>query len=283
MFVIFLGLGGVAFVTLLERKFLGMSQTRLGPNKVTFFGLLQPVADGIKLLIKQLFIVNFSQIFFVYSPMLLMFLFILIWVWLIPWNGELFFGKLSSLVFFSLLGVGAYAVILTGWRRPRRFSKLGRLRGILQSLSFEVALILLFLGVLELILSFSLKIEDHVNIELLFSWVFIWIMISLIERNRAPFDLLEGERELIRGFNIEIGRLSFIYLFLREYGIIIVLRYITRVALFGKITIISLSCISLLLFLRSCFPRVRYDVIIRLIWQFILPWGIFFFVIVWFF
>ena len=205
--LILLGLGGVAFVTLLERKLLGLSQVRLGPNKVTFGGLLQPVIDGVKLLFKQLHIVRASQnVLFTISPALLLVLFIVVWRWLLPWNGSIFFLKYSSLVFFSLLGVGAYMVILTGWRRARSFSKLGRLRGILQRLSFEVALILVFIVVLSFFSSFSFSYNVVLEVDVLILWLVLWLVLSLMETNRAPFDLLEGERELIRGFNIEIRR-----------------------------------------------------------------------------
>jgi len=244
---------------------------------------LQPVADGIKLLFKQLFVISWSQFFlFIRSPGLLIMFFSVIWIWFVPWDSRLFFGKFSSLVFFSLLGVGTYAVILTGWSRSRRFSKLGRLRGILQRLSFEVALILMFICVLELANSFSLKIESSLNFELLLSWRVIWITLSLIERNRAPFDLLEGERELIRGFNIEMGRLTFVYLFLREYGMIIILSFIASVALFREVTMGGALFVCVILFMRRCFPRIRYDIIMSLMWQSVLPLGVLYFFYFWF-
>lgn len=270
--LILLGLGGVAFVTLLERKLLGLSQIRLGPNKVTINGLLQPVIDGIKLLFKQLHVARASQsILFTMSPALLLALFMVVWRWLIPWNGSLFFLKYSSLVFFSLLGVGAYIVILTGWRRARRFSKLGRLRGILQRLSFEVALILVFIVALSSFNTFSFSYNIALEADMITLWLVLWLLLSLMETNRAPFDLLEGERELIRGFNIEIRSLTFVFLFLREYGIIIVLRIILRLVLSRSPNLLGISYVIIILFLRRCYPRVRYDVIMRIIWEIILP------------
>jgi len=110
------------------------------------------------------------------------------------------------------------------------------------------------------------------SVEVFLSWVVLWVTLSLIERNRAPFDLLEGERELIRGFNIEIGSLIFVYLFLREYGIVIVIAAITIVVLYSKVQILeTLLLVSLILLIRSCFPRIRYDSLIGLIWQTVLP------------
>jgi NADH:ubiquinone oxidoreductase subunit H len=228
--------------------------------------------DGVKLLFKQFHIISPSQnTLFTMSPGLLLILFIVVWRWIIPWDGAVLFLKYSRLVFFSLLGVGAYIVILTGWRRARRFSKLGSLRGILQSLSFEVALILVFIVVLSFFNAFSFRSNASMEAELLVLWLVLWLVLSLIETNRAPFDLLEGERELIRGFNIEIRRLTFVFLFLREYGIIIVLRLIIGLVLVGSPTILGMLYVTVILFLRRCYPRVRYDIIIRVMWEVILP------------
>jgi len=238
-------------------------------------GILQPVIDGVKLLFKQLHLVSSSQsILFSISPALLLILFLVVWRWLIPWNGCVLFLKYSSLMFFSLLGVGAYMVILTGWRRARRFSKLGRLRGILQSLSFEVALILTFLVVLAFFNSFSFRRNIGIDVEMIFLWLILWLILSLIETNRAPFDLLEGERELIRGFNIEMRSLTFVFLFLREYGIIVVLRLIIRLVLVGEPSLLAIVYVSIILFLRRCYPRVRYDIMITIIWEMILPFRV---------
>jgi len=274
------GLGRVAFLTLLERKLLGLRQLRLGPNKVSYFGVLQPVADGVKLLFKDSLIITGRQSrLYILSPFILLIIFFIVWTWLLPWEGNISTFKYSSLIFFSLLGLGTYAVILTGWSSTRAFSKLGKLRGMLQHLSFEVALILLFLIVLTFFKRFRNKTEEFSTLEFTCFWSAIWCLLSLIETNRAPFDLIEGERELIRGFNVEIGRLYFVYLFLREYGIIIVISFVWSLAIFGKIIVISLWIVAFLLFLRSCFPRIRYDVIIIIIWQTILPFTIFFFFI----
>lgn len=247
---------------------------------MTFNGVLQPVIDGVKLLFKQLHVVRASQsILFTISPALLLILFIVVWRWLIPWNGSMFFLKYSSLVFFSLLGVGAYMVILTGWRRARSFSKLGRLRGILQRLSFEVALILVFIVVLSFFNTFSFSYNITLEVDMITLWLLLWLILSLIETNRAPFDLLEGERELIRGFNIEIRSLTFVFLFLREYGIIIVLRIIIRLVLTRRPTLLGILYVVIILFLRRCYPRVRYDIIIRIIWEMILPLSVIMFFI----
>lgn len=151
---------------------------------------------------------------------------------------------------------------------------------MLQRLSFEVALILIFIIVLSIVRTFSINIELDYHIEVLLFWIILWVLVSLIETNRAPFDLLEGERELIRGFNIEMGRFIFVFIFLREYGIILVIGAIFSVARIRKINlIISIIFILFVLIMRSCFPRIRYDVIIEIIWQIVLPISVIFFFI----
>lgn len=225
-------------------------------------------------------VVRASQsVLFTISPALLLVSFIVVWRWLIPWNGSMLFLKYSRLVFFSLLGVGAYIVILTGWRRARSFSKLGRLRGILQRLSFEVALILVFIVALSFFNTFSFSYNINLEAEVITLWLILWLILSLIETNRAPFDLLEGERELIRGFNIEMRSLTFVFLFLREYGMIIVLRMIMRLVLIRGPTLFGMLYVVIILFLRRCYPRVRYDIIIRIIWEIILPLSVIVFLI----
>jgi len=274
--ILLLGMGAVAFVTLMERKILGLTQLRLGPNKVTLLGLLQPMADGIKLLSKFNLRIKFSQFnLFVLSPLILITLFLLLWRWVVPWSGNLMLTKHSSLLYFSILGVGAYAIIITGWRSTRTFSKLGSIRGILQSLSYEVALIVVFVFFLLLIKRFNLFGSSVYSWEMFRSWITLWIILSLIESNRAPFDLVEGESELIRGFNIEIGSLIFVYLFLREYGMVIVIALITRIVIINKMRVLRVVLVFILLLMRSCFPRVRYDSLMRIMWQRVLPVRVF--------
>lgn len=265
--LILLRLGRVAFITLIERKLLGLSQIRLGPNKFLFAGVVQPILDGLKLLRKQKMIVyTREKPLFVLCPIILFGVFVIVWGWILPWEGSFFNLKYSSLLLFSLLGAIAYAVLLTGWRRINRFSKLGSLRRILQSLSFEVRLVLLFIRVLSFLEGFSLKREIKQGWESLSLWLVLFLLLSLIETNRAPFDLLEGESELVRGFNIEIGAVFFVFLFLREYGIVIVLRIIASSLIRGCLRSIYLCFVVFILIIRSCFPRVRYDIIIEVIW-----------------
>jgi len=264
-----LALGSVAFVTLLERKLLGLRQIRFGPNKVSIIAVLQPIADGVKLLLKQLQPINLTQLnLFLIAPIILLVQFLLLWNWVIPWIRHRD-TKYRRLILFILLGVGTYSVIMVGWSSTRNFSKLGRIRGLLQGLSFEVALVIVFIIVLIISYSFKVKANKFYLIDCLIWWAPIWILISLLEGNRAPFDLLEGERELIRGFNLELGALLFVFLFLREYGIVIIIRILLWYIIRNLFLIIIFTL--RILFIRRCYPRVRYDSLIGIIWKLILP------------
>jgi len=214
-----------------------------------------------------------QEILFYFRPSFLMLLFILLWNSVVPWGGRAFY-KNRALIFFCCLAVISYAIIISGWRRTRPYSKVGRLRGILQRLSYEVAFILVFLWVFSFLSGFSFTSLKLITIEFSVMWIFLVVLLVLIEGNRAPFDLLEGERELIRGFNIEIGRLIFVYLFLREYGIILVMAAITRIILFIYFNIlVFLWLVRIILIFRRCYPRIRYDSLIGLIWKRILPFS----------
>jgi len=201
-----------------------------------------------------------------------MLLFVILWTLVLPWEGRMYLYKNISLLFFCYLAVMAYSVILAGWRRTRAYSKIGRIRGILQRLSYEVALILAFLWCLSLLSRFSFSSFKLVTLEISIIWLVVILIFILIEGNRAPFDLLEGERELIRGFNIEMGSLIFVYLFLREYGIILFISALVIKAIIGVINVLMFIFLAtIILIFRRCYPRVRYDSLIGLIWKSQLP------------
>lgn len=161
--VILIGIGGVAFITLLERKILGASQLRLGPNKVSFFGVLQPVMDGVKLLIKQNLFVTKRQLLFYFSPIVLLMLFLFFYSFILPWHGMAVSFKATALIYFSCLGINAYFIVVAGWSSLRSFSKLGRIRGILQRVSYEVSFILALVVILILIKDFLFLMPVRLN------------------------------------------------------------------------------------------------------------------------
>lgn len=209
------------------------------------------------------------MIFFI-IPVILFLSFMYIYTILLSWKGILMRMKITILIFFSLLSLNAYVIILVGWRASRRFSKIGSIRGILQRISYEITLILRFLCIVSFYRDF-LFFSKKTNEMCVLIWIISWCILCIIERNRAPFDLLEGERELISGFNIEMRRINFVYIFLREYGIVIILSCICRVVI-NRFSIFFISVIFRwgFLFSRSCFPRIRYDTMIIFMWKEIL-------------
>jgi len=274
--ILLLGLGGVAFITLLERKLLSLRQLRLGPNKVTIRGLLQPLRDGVKLLFKRRAMpyLNQNSIYSIF-PLGLFLFFLTLWGIVIPWG--IILSLTSALILLAVLGIGTYLVIITGWRPTRIFSKLGSLRRMLQGLSFEVALVLIFL---RQCLSYQrlslckLRFKEEVSLV----WIILWVFLILIDTNRAPFDLLEGESELIRGFNIEMRSILFVFIFLREYGMIIISSLLGRITISMTLLKFSIVLIVTFLIIRSCYPRIRYDLIRGIIWKRILSIGLVIFI-----
>jgi len=263
--IILIGFGRVAFITLLERKTLGLTQNRLGPTKTRLSGVLQPVADGVKLLVKFYQNLRTSAVLLL-GPRLVLIIFILCWV-LIPWIGKYSQSVNSGLTFIILLRITSYSVIIRSWSTTSSFAKLGISRRILQRVAYEVTLVSIILFVFCINTTPSLTNNTLILRAFLF---FLWRVLLIIDCNRAPFDLIEGERELIRGFNTEIRRLSFVFLFLGEYGIILVFSFF--ITLVCNVTLIlTIIFIMVVLIRRSSFPRLRYDSLIRFSWKVLTP------------
>lgn len=262
----------IAFFTLLERKFLSYSQTRVGPNKVILGGVLQPVLDGGKLLIKEFFVPRQRRkVFFIILPGLFFIFMALIWT-LLRSNFSITSPTLGGVGLIIILGLRVYSTLLVGVSSFSKFGSVGGVRAASQSISYEITLSLIFFW------RFFIWTSYRVGYTLSSPWVpiFIVFLFCLIaDVNRAPFDFAEGERELIRGFNIEYGSLPFTLVFLGEYGIILALSFIIRSFFTESYYFWGIIFSSLVIFLRSTLPRFRYDILIGVSWFFILPLRIF--------
>nr|ALJ10584.1 NADH dehydrogenase subunit 1 [Bolitoglossa hartwegi] len=279
----------VAFLTLLERKVLGYMQFRKGPNMVGPTGLLQPIADGLKLFTKEpLRPSTSSQTMFLLMPMMALTISLLIWTPLPLPNtlsnlnlGVLFLLALSSLTVYSILG--------SGWASNSKYALIGALRAVAQTISYEVSLALIILCLILMtggfmLLNFNMAQE---NLWFLFPTWFLtsmWFISTLAETNRTPFDLTEGESELVSGFNVEYAGGSFALFFLAEYSNIIMMNVLSTILFFGTTTyyiqpelstiniMMKTSALTILfLWVRASYPRFRYDQLMHLVWKNFLP------------
>jgi len=272
----------VAFLTLLERKVLGLIQIRKGPNKIGVFGILQPFCDAIKLFTKeQISPIYSNSLVYYFSPIFSLFISLLIW-FCVPFLIKLYSFSLGVLFFFCCIRFGVYIVILAGWSSNSLYALLGSLRSIAQTISYEVALVIILLRVLFMINSFNLLEFELFQNKLWFIILFfpvgiIWIISSLAETNRTPFDFAEGESELVSGFNVEYGAGGFALIFLAEYASILFMRMLFSLLFLGSNVIsffffLKLGFISFLfIWVRGAYPRYRYDKLINIAWKSYLP------------
>nr|AYW52277.1 NADH dehydrogenase subunit 1 [Galerucinae sp. 7 ACP-2013] len=272
----------IAFLTLLERKVLGYIQIRKGPNKVGFLGLIQPFSDAIKLFTKEQsypFMSNFNLYYF--SPIVNLFLALLLWMCMPFFSVNISFN-LSLLFFLAISSLSVYTIMLAGWSSNSNYSLLGSLRSVAQTISYEVSLALILMSYLFLILSLSMidliKYQEYIwFIFFMFPLCLMWLVSSLAETNRTPFDFAEGESELVSGFNVEYSSGGFAMIFLAEYGNILFMSMLCCMMFLGAnllsyIFFIKLGFISFFwLWVRGTLPRYRYDKLMYLAWKGYLP------------
>lgn len=259
---------GVAFVTLCERHLLGGRQQRVGPNKVRFFGLVQPIFDGVKLIKKeQLFSFHSSNVFFLLIPGVTFIVMYLEW-YVMYYMFEFFSMDLGILFFLCLLGFSVYSFLLTGVVRKSKYGVVGALRARNQSVSYEIAFRLYLICVM-IMWGMYIFIPTG-SVVMVFFFLPLLVMI-LAELNRAPFDFSEGERELVRGYNIEFGSVAYALLYIGEYGRLLFFSVLYSVFFLGFRVFGIYVVFRIFIFVRSSFPRFRYDMIIGIFWFVFLP------------
>lgn len=276
----------VAFFTLFERKVIGLFHNRVGPNKVSLVGLVQPLLDAFKLLSKQN-IVPLRSNKFVYniSPQFSLFLSLFVWATL-PLSYFFLRINYSFLVFFCIGSIIVFSVLLSGWSSNSKYSLIGSLRSIAQSISYEAVISTLMVFFCYLVISFSI-FEFSVSSSIIFLYIFpIWFICILAETHRAPFDFRESESELVSGFNTEYSGAYFAFLFLSEYSILlfscfliayIYLEFLT--SSFFIILVFTLVLSYLFIWVRITYCRFRYDLLIMFAWKILLPLTLFIFLV----
>jgi len=288
---------GVAYMTYAERKILAAIQLRKGPNVVGIFGLLQPFADAIKMLTKETIIPSgANRVLFIMAPMLTFVLAMLAWA-VIPMNEGWAVADINVgvLYLFAISSFGVYGIIVAGWASNSKYAFLGALRSAAQMVSYEVSMGFVLVTVLLCAGSLNLTTIVLAQQKLwycvpLFPMFVIFFVSALAECNRAPFDLAEGESEIVAGFFVEYSSMSFGLFFLGEYANMILMSAMTSILFLGgwlgpfgilpvlaPIWLILKICVCLFVFVwvRASFPRYRYDQLMRLGWKVFLPFSLF--------
>jgi NADH-quinone oxidoreductase subunit H len=297
----------VAYLTLWERKLIGWIQIRIGPNRVGPFGLLQPIADGVKLLFKEIILpTNASKGLYVLAPMVGLMPALAAWA-VIPFSPEVVLADVNAglLYIMALTSIGVYSVIIAGWASNSKYAFLGAMRSAAQMVSYEIAMG--FALVVVLMVSGSLNITDIVEAQgrgrfadsglniLSWNWLpllpicVVYFISGVAETNRAPFDVVEGESEIVAGHMVEYSGMTFALFFMSEYMNMILLSVLTVIMFFGGWAapidspafhlipsfiwlFIKVFCVaSMFLWIRATFPRYRYDQIMRLGWKVFIP------------
>nr|AGH19753.1 NADH dehydrogenase subunit 1 [Rhipicephalus kohlsi] len=290
LMLILMVLLSIAFFTLMERKFLGYCHLRKGPNKNGFLGLFQPFSDAIKLFSKEM-----NKMFYmnknlqIISPIFMIFTMIVLWM-IFQFSNNALNLMMSIIFFLCVSSLSSYTILFSGWSSNSKYSLIGAYRGFAQVISYEVsmALILISMSIFpqSFNLIFFLKIQIYYPLVFsLFPVFIVWFISILSELNRVPFDLAEGESELVSGFNIEYGSWLFAIIFMSEYGNIMIISYLTNYMFLGFSAlsqIIILTLMSLIIMMRGTYVRMRYDQLMMMAWKIILPQSIIFLFLIYF-
>nr|ABG65677.1 NADH dehydrogenase subunit 1 [Penaeus chinensis] len=273
---------GVAFVTLLERKILGYIQIRKGPNKVGFMGLLQPFADAVKLFTKEQTLPVMSNFLPYYlSPVFSLFVSLIVWL-VMPYELGLMNFSMSALFFLCCTSLGVYTTMSAGWSSNSKYSLLGSLRAVAQTISYEVGLALILLSFIFLVGGFDLSLFSLYQRDVWLLWFtfplsLIWFASCLAETNRTPFDFAEGESELVSGFNTEYSSGGFALIFMAEYASILFMSMLFALIFLGGNLVSPFYYVKLVMvafafvWVRGTLPRFRYDKLMYLAWKSFLP------------
>jgi NADH-quinone oxidoreductase subunit H len=297
MLIILPLMGAVAYLTLAERKVIGFMQIRIGPNRVGYYGLLQPLADGLKLLFKEIIVpANSSKFLFILAPIMALAPSLAAWA-VIPFGEGVVLADLNAglLYLLAMTSLGVYGIIIAGWASNSKYAFLGAVRSAAQIVSYEIAMG--FALVCVLMASQSMNISEIVRGQQgsfglmnwyllpLFPMFLVYLIAGVAETNRAPFDMAEGESEIVAGFHVEYSGMAFALFFLAEYANMILIAFLTSIMFLGGwlsplpflpdgfIWLLGKVSFILLLFLwfRATFPRYRYDQLMRLGWKVFIP------------
>lgn len=276
----------VAFFTLFERKVIGLFHIRLGPNKVSFIGIVQPLLDAFKLLSKQNIVpLRANKFSYNVAPIRALFLSLFVWITM-PSMYFVTSLNYSLVIFFCVSSILVFSVLIAGWSSNSKYSLIGRLRSVAQSISYESVFSTLLVLILFINISYSIRRFQSFSSLLNIYLIIIWVICVLAETHRAPFDFRESESELVSGFNTEYSGVYFAFIFLSEYGVLlyscILIYYIFFSFVFTSvpfIIIVTLIFSFVFIWIRITFCRFRYDLLIIMSWKIILPCSLIFYLI----